>query len=58
MIVLLMSPTMNTILSFGIGLTIGIVAMAAWYGIHKPSKEEEFHFDEADAYSPRLKKVK
>ena len=48
---------MNTVLSFGIGLTIGIIGMAAWYGVHTPSRKDEFEFDEADVYSP-MKKVK
>jgi hypothetical protein len=58
MMVLLMTPTANTLLSAAIGFLIGVVAMAAWYGVHKPSKEQEFNFDEADVYSSPLKKVK
>jgi hypothetical protein len=55
--VLLMSATANTLLSVCIGIIIGAVGMAAWYGSHRDSRDQEREFDERDIYqNPKIKK--
>lgn len=55
--ILLMSATANTLLSFFLGVVVGAVSIAAWYGIHKNSREQERDFDERDIYhNPKVKK--
>jgi hypothetical protein len=55
--ILLMSPTANTVLSFIIGFVCGALAIAFWYG--REAIKEESNFDEADIYHNKpLKRVK
>lgn len=57
--ILLMSATANTILSFIIGFVVGVFAIAFWYGRAVIKESNEEWFDERDIYSkPKLKKVK
>lgn len=57
--ILLMSSTANTILSFIIGFVVGVFVIAFWYG-RAVIKEGEEYWDERDIYSPttKLRKVK
>lgn len=55
--ILLMSATANTLLSLLLGIVIGAIGMAAWYGAHRDSRDQEREFDERDIYhSPKVKK--
>lgn len=52
---ILMSQTANTVLSLLMGIVIGGIGMAFWYGAHKKTINKDYEFEEYEPYWEKKK---